>query len=114
MENNRSDIEEPLWASTAELRANSKLESSISSAEAGGHPMNSILQTFEVIDDQMAEVLRRKSDAQRLRSVDAFWNSARAVIRAAIRTEHPDWSLPRVQAEIDRRISNGVLDRIHA
>ena len=76
--------------------------------------MNSILQTFEVIDDQMAEALRRKSDAQRLRSVDAFWNSARAILKAAIRTEHPDWSLELVQAEIARRISNGVLDHVHA
>lgn len=76
--------------------------------------MNSILQTFEVIDDQMAEALRRKSDAQRLRSVDAFWNSARAILKAAIRTEHPDWSLERVQAEIARRISNGVLEHVHA
>ena len=31
---------------------------------------------FEIIDDQMAAVLRRKTDAQRLRSVDAFWKSA--------------------------------------
>lgn len=76
--------------------------------------MNPLLRTFEMIDDQMAEVLRRKSDAQRLRSVDAFWNSARAILKAAIRTEHPDWSLERVQIEVARRISNGALDHVHA
>lgn len=76
--------------------------------------MNPLLQTFEVIDDRMAEALRRKSDAQRLRSVDAFWNSARAILQAAIRTEHPDWSLERVQVEVARRISNGVLDHVQA
>lgn len=74
--------------------------------------MNHLLQTFEVIDNQMAEVLRQKSDAQRLRSVDAFWNSARAILKAAIRTEHPEWSVDQVQIEVARRISNGVLDHV--
>lgn len=74
--------------------------------------MNHLLQTFEVIDNQMAEVLRQKSDSQRLRSVDAFWNSARAILKAAIRTEHPEWSLDQVQIEVARRISNGVLDHV--
>jgi very-short-patch-repair endonuclease len=65
---------------------------------------------FEIIDDQMAEVLRRKTDAQRLRSVDGFWRSARAILRAAIVTEHPEWDLARVNVEISRRISNGAVD----
>lgn len=76
--------------------------------------MNPLLQTFEVIDDRMADALRQKSDAQRLRSVDAFWNSARAILKAAIRTEHPDWNLERIQVEVARRISNGVLDHVDA
>ena len=42
--------------------------------------MNRLLSTFEVIDDQLADALRRKSDAQCLRSVDAFWNSARGIL----------------------------------
>lgn len=74
--------------------------------------MNPLLQNFEVIDDQMAEILSRKSDAQRLRSVDAFWNSARAILKAAIRTQHPDWSLDQVQVEMARRIRNGDLEHV--
>ena len=69
---------------------------------------------FEIIDDQMAAVLRRKTDAQRLRSVDAFWKSARAIIKAAICTEHPEWDLQTINQEIARRISNGALDDVHA
>lgn len=65
---------------------------------------------FEIIDDQMAEILRRKTDVQRLRSVDGFWRSARAILRAAIVTEHPDWDRARVNIEISRRISNGAVD----
>lgn len=64
---------------------------------------------FEIIDDQMAEILRRKTDVQRLRSVDGFWRSARAILRAAIVTEHPDWDRTRVNAEISKRISNGAI-----
>jgi hypothetical protein len=74
--------------------------------------MNTRLQTFEMIDDRIAEALRQKTDAQRLRSVDAFWNSARAILKAAIRTEHPDWSLDRVNVEVARRISNGAIDNV--
>lgn len=72
--------------------------------------MNALLERFEMMDDAMADILRRKTDAQRLRSVDAFWNSARAILKAAIRTEHPDWSLAQVHVEVARRISNGAID----
>lgn len=65
---------------------------------------------FEVIEDQMAEFLRRKTDVQRLRSVDSFWRSARAILRAAVVTEHPDWDRASVNVEISRRISNGAVD----
>lgn len=65
---------------------------------------------FEIIEDQMAEFLRRKTDVQRLRSVDSFWRSARAILRAAIVTEHPDWERAQVNVEISRRISNGAVD----
>jgi hypothetical protein len=74
--------------------------------------MNGRLQTFEMIDEKIADALRQKTDAQRLRSVDAFWNSARAILKAAIRTEHPDWSLDQVHVEVARRISNGSLDHV--
>lgn len=66
--------------------------------------------SFEIIDDQMAEILRRKTDAQRLRSVDGFWRSARAILRASIVTEHPDWTNDQVNRQIARRISNGAFD----
>jgi hypothetical protein len=74
--------------------------------------MNTRLLLFEMIDDRIAEALRQKTDAQRLRSVDAFWNSARAILKAAIRTEHPDWSLDQVNVEVARRISNGAIDNV--
>ncbi|MEM7476351.1 MAG: hypothetical protein AAF483_15260 [Planctomycetota bacterium] len=76
--------------------------------------MREKLPYFEIIDDQLAAVLRQKTDAQRLRSVDAFWKSARAILKAAICTEHPEWDTRKVNAEIARRISNGALDELRS
>ena len=66
---------------------------------------------FEIIDDEMAEILSRKTPAERIRSVDHFWQLARAITRAAIRTEHPGWDTDRVNNEIAHRISNGLVKR---
>ena len=70
------------------------------------------LPPFEIISDQLAEILRRKTVAQRLRGVDAFWISARSILRASIRFSHPQWSNNEVNREIARRISNGAIDHV--
>ena len=68
---------------------------------------------LETISDEMALVLRLKTDAQRLRSVNAFWQSARRVLKAAIVTEHPQWDRQQVNREIARRMSNNLVDQAH-
>ena len=69
---------------------------------------------FEIIDDRVAQILSRKTDWERLQSVDANWRSARVILKAAIVTEHPDWSLSRIHQEMARRISNGATDHVQA
>jgi hypothetical protein len=64
---------------------------------------------FEILDDQMADVLRQKSEVERLKIAARMWRSARAILRGAIQTEHPDWDAERVNREIARRISHGVV-----
>lgn len=76
--------------------------------------MSTRSQRFEIIDDVLADILRRKTDAQRLRSVDAFWNSARAILKAVIRTEHPEWNLDQVNVEVARRIGQGASGHAQA
>lgn len=71
--------------------------------------MSLLLRTFEVLDDTMADVLRDKSEAERLRIAARMWMSARAILRGAIRTEHPDWSDEQVHREVARRISRGAV-----
>lgn len=64
---------------------------------------------MEVMDDAMSDVLRQKTEAERLRIADRMWKSARAILRGAIRTEHPDWSMEQVNREIACRISHGLV-----
>jgi len=71
--------------------------------------MNALLQKFEMMDDAMADVLRQKTEAERLRIAGRMWKSARVMLRGAIRTEHPGWSEAEVNREIARRISHGVI-----
>ena len=71
--------------------------------------MNPVLEKFEMIDDTMADILRCKSAAERLRIAGRLWTSARVIIRGAIRTEHPYWTEDEVDREIARRMSHGVV-----
>ncbi len=66
---------------------------------------------IEVIDEQMADILSRKTDVERLRSVDTFWNSARAILKASIRHDHPEWNESQIDREVAHRISNGAVPR---
>jgi len=63
----------------------------------------------EVMDDAMADILRQKSEVERLRIAGRMWKSARVILRGAIRTEHPDWDADRVNREIAQRISHGAV-----
>ena len=65
---------------------------------------------FETMDEEMAKILRQKSEVERLAIAERMWESARVILRGAIETEHPDWDNNRVNQEIARRISRGVVD----
>jgi hypothetical protein len=67
---------------------------------------------FEIVADIMAAILREKTEVQRLAIADRMWQSARVILRGAIKTEHPDWSADQVNHEIARRISGGVVDHV--
>jgi Rv0078B-related antitoxin len=74
---------------------------------SGDSPMNPFV--MEVMDDAMSDVLRQKTEVERLRIADRMWKSARVILCGAIRTEHPDWSVDQVNREIARRISCGLV-----
>lgn len=64
---------------------------------------------IEVVDDAMADVLRKMSGAQRLRITSGMFTSARRWINSAVMTAHPDWSGEQVRAEVVRRLSHGTI-----
>jgi len=64
---------------------------------------------IEVMDDQMAAVLRSKTGAERLKIANDMFRFARQLIASGLRAEHPDWDEPRIGRETARRLSHGAV-----
>lgn len=71
--------------------------------------MNLDWRRIEVVDETMAEVLRRKTPAERLAVGFGLWRSARKMLRAELTALHPDWDAPRIDREVARRLSHGAV-----
>ena len=67
------------------------------------------LSRMEVMDDDMAELLRGKSEAQRLAMGNRLWVYARDLLTAVLRSEHPEWTDQEIQQETARRLSHGAV-----
>lgn len=63
---------------------------------------------IEVVDDRMAEVLRRKTPAERIAMVSDAHRTARLLIAGHLRTRHPGWDDARVLDEVARRMLRGA------
>jgi Rv0078B-related antitoxin len=63
----------------------------------------------EVVDHQMAAILREKSPGERLAITHGLWRSTRNLLRCAIRAQQPDWSDEQIQREVARRMSHGAV-----
>lgn len=64
---------------------------------------------IEVIDDEMARVIRSKSGAERLQIADQMYRDARQMIVSHLRFEHADWDERRIIREAARRLSHGAV-----
>lgn len=64
---------------------------------------------IEVVDDDMAAVLRAKTGAERLQIASDLFASARRMIASHLAAEHPDWDEEQIQRETSRRISHGAV-----
>lgn len=65
-------------------------------------------RNVEVVDDQLAQVLRRKSPAEKVEMVVAANRTARLLAAAGIRYQHPEWNDAQIQAEVIRRVTSGT------
>jgi len=66
-------------------------------------------EMIEVVDNEMAAVLRSKTGAERLRIASGMYASARRMLLSYLRAEHPDWDEKRIIREAARRLSHGAV-----
>jgi len=62
---------------------------------------------IEVVDDRVAEILRKKSGPERLSMVWSAWSFFQMRITAHLKSEHPDWTEEQIRKEIFRRVTYG-------
>lgn len=65
-------------------------------------------RNIEVLDDQMARVLRKKTPQQRLIIAFNMWGSAKKQLTNYLRSLHSDWDEKEIQHEVTRRLSRGA------
>ena len=64
---------------------------------------------IEVVDDVMAEVLRNKTPAERIRIGFNIWTSARNMLLVHLNKTHPEWNEERLNREVAGRLSHGAV-----
>ncbi|MGD1276628.1 MAG: hypothetical protein ABR964_05320 [Tepidisphaeraceae bacterium] len=64
---------------------------------------------IEVMDDEMAKVIRAKAGAERLRIASEMYASARRMLLSHLQAEHADWDEQRLHHEVARRLSHGAV-----
>lgn len=64
---------------------------------------------IEVVDVAMAEVLRHKTPAERIRIGFNLWISAHNMLMTHLKKTHPEWDAKRLTQEVARRLSHGAV-----
>ncbi len=60
-----------------------------------------------VVDHAMADILRNKTEAERLEIASGMWRSARTILWYVLKSKHNGWSDEQIQGEVARRLSHG-------
>ncbi len=70
------------------------------------------IDRFEIIDDVMVDVLKKKLPYERLQIAFGLWRSARFQLQIQLHSLHPEWDENRLNSEVAKRMSKGE-DRIN-
>jgi len=62
-----------------------------------------------VIDDRVAEIMRKKTPSERLEIAFGMWRSVREMVIRVVESENPGWTLEEVHKETARRMSRGAV-----
>ena len=63
-------------------------------------------RNIEVIDDESVEILKKMTGAQRMIAAAKMFDTAKALTRANIKMNHPDWNEEQIKKEVLRRLGN--------
>ena len=63
---------------------------------------------IEVIDRAYAAILAAKSPADRVGMVAEAYRTARMLVEAGVRHQHPAWTELQIQSEVVRRMTHGA------
>ncbi|MCC7476259.1 MAG: hypothetical protein IT425_12760 [Pirellulales bacterium] len=66
------------------------------------------LANLEVVDRELAQILRSKSAAEKVAMICAANRTARILAAAGVRHLHPGWTEQQVQQEVIRRVCRGA------
>ncbi len=64
-------------------------------------------RSVEIVDEDVARILRTKTGAERLRIAFSMYDSARRMLTSMLAADHPDWNEGQVREEVVRRLSHG-------
>ena len=62
-----------------------------------------------VIEDRVAEIMRKKSPSERLEIAFGIWRSVRDMVTRVVKSQNPGWSIEEVRKETARRMYSGNL-----
>ncbi|MFH1829989.1 MAG: hypothetical protein ABH871_04350 [Pseudomonadota bacterium] len=63
---------------------------------------------IEVVDDAMAMILKAKTPLERLNIANGILRSARTLMAASLRVQHPEWDNDEIVREVSKRFLNGT------
>jgi len=59
---------------------------------------------YEMVDDEMVQVLRKKTPDEKLAIAEGMWEMARELIRDMLRHDHPEWNEAQIEEATARRL----------
>lgn len=64
---------------------------------------------IEAVDTLTAEILKKKTPAERLEIAFGLWRSTSKLLFFCVKSLHPDWDEKRIEREVVRRLSRGAV-----
>lgn len=81
---------------------------SLDDSDVVAEPQAVDYRRIEVVDPQMAEILRGKTVAERIAMVQQAHQTGQKLVAMGVRMQYPEWTDTQVSIEVARRMLNGT------